>query len=292
MAGVHLLEPVLLYQRISPLMPWRLECRRGLSAISVLISIKKTKVVEPEYDLLMNSTKTKSKVLCIIPAHNEEKSIGSLLRETSSCGYDFIVVNDASVDNTAGIVKSFGVKLLSLPVNLGIGGAVQTGFLYALRNGYDYVVQLDGDGQHNPALIGDILAPLQNNEADCVIGSRYLPAMPDIAYKTPFTRRLGMYFSTCILQLATGITIHDTTSGFRGLNRRAFSYFAYEYPVDHPEAESLLLLHREGFRICEVPTRMRQRVAGKSLFTLTKGLMYPFRVIIGFCGILLRRKSR
>ena len=228
------------------------------------------------------------KVLVVIPAYNEEESLPSLLAEIREVGYDALVVNDASTDNTASVVHASGVPMLSLPVNLGIGGGVQTGFLYGMRNNYDVVVQVDGDGQHNPALIPDLLAPIAAGEADCVIGSRYMPSCPDTAYKTPFARRMGMLFSTTILRWGTGLTVHDTTSGFRALNRKAFCYFAYEYPVDHPEAESLLLLYLRGFKIREMPTRMRARHAGQSLFTFFKAAFYPFRVIIGFCGILMR----
>lgn len=232
------------------------------------------------------------KILIIIPAHNEEESLPGLLEEVRQTGYDAVVINDASSDKTEQVAKAAGYPVLTLPVNLGIGGGVQTGFIYALRNGYDIAVQVDGDGQHDPAQIPALIAPILAGEADCTIGSRYMPSDPDIGYKTPFARRMGMHFSTGILRLASGLSIYDTTSGFRALSRKAFSYFATEYPVDHPEAEALLMLHQAGFRIREIPVRLRFRRSGQSLFTFFKAALYPLRVIIGFMGILFKRPRR
>lgn len=232
------------------------------------------------------------KILIIIPAYNEEKSLPGLLEEVRRAGYDAVVVNDASSDTTEQVARDAGFPVLSLPVNLGIGGGVQTGFVYALRNGYDVVVQVDGDGQHDPAQVPKIIAPIVAGEADCVVGSRYIPYAPDMGYKTSFARRMGMFFSTGILYITTGLHIHDTTSGFRALNRAAFGFFTTEYPVDHPEAESLLLLHQAGFRLREVPVSMRCRIGGESLFTFFKSMLYPLRVIIGFMGILNKKNRR
>jgi len=232
------------------------------------------------------------KIIVIIPAHNEEESLPGLLEEVRQAGYDAVVVNDASSDATEQVAKAAGFPVLSLPVNLGIGGGVQTGFMYALRNGYDIAVQVDGDGQHDPAQIPSLAAPLLAGEVDCVIGSRYLPWAPDTGYTTPFARRMGMHFSTGILRLASGVQIYDTTSGFRALSRSAFSYFATEYPVDHPEAEALLMLHQAGFRIREIPVKLRFRTSGQSLFTFFKAALYPLRVIIGFIGILFKKPRR
>ncbi len=232
------------------------------------------------------------KILIIIPAHNEEESLPALLEEIRRTGCDAVIVNDASSDATEQVAKAAGFPVLSLPVNLGIGGGVQTGFRYAMRNGYDIAVQVDGDGQHDPGQLHAIIDPIVSGEADCVIGSRYLPEAPDTGYKTPFARRMGMYFSTGVLYLATGLRIHDTTSGFRALNRAAFVFFASEYPVDHPEAESLLLLHQAKFRILERPVKMRCRAGGQSLFTFVRAMLYPLRVIVGFMGILYKTPRR
>lgn len=232
------------------------------------------------------------KILIIIPAHNEEESLPALLEEVRRCGHDALILNDASSDATEQVAKNAGFPVLSLPVNLGIGGGVQTGFMYALRNGYDIVVQIDGDGQHDPAQLDTIIDPIIAGRADCVIGSRYMPEAIDGGYKTPFARRMGMYFSTGILYMATGLRINDTTSGFRALNRAAFGFFATEYPVDHPEAEALLLLHQANFRILERPVKMRCRAGGQSLFTFFRAMLYPLRVIVGFMGILYKAPRR
>ena len=232
------------------------------------------------------------KCLCIVPAHNEAASLPHLLEEIRGQGCDAVVVDDASRDDTATVASAAGVPVVSLPVNLGIGGAVQTGFMYALRHGYDVVVQVDGDGQHDPRWLPAVMAPIAAGRADCVIGSRYLPDAPDRAYHTPFVRRVGMHFSTTLLWMATGLRIHDTTSGLRALNRGAFEFFARHYPTDHPEAEALLLLHQAGFRILEVPVTMRSRRQGRSLFTLVRSTLYPFRVAVGFLGLIANESGR
>lgn len=230
-------------------------------------------------------------VLVVVPAFNEQDSLPGLLQEIRALGYDVVVVDDASRDATASIVRKTGFPLLPLAANLGIGGAVQTGFRYAVNNGYDIVVQVDGDGQHNPVWIDSVTRPIREGKADCVIGSRYVPEDLDSEYKTPILRRLGMYFSTSILWAATGVKVNDTTSGLRALNRPAFEYFANSYPVDHPEAEALLMLHQRGFRIMEVPVKMRGRVHGQSLFSFAKAALYPLRVIVGFMGLWLKGKD-
>jgi glycosyltransferase involved in cell wall biosynthesis len=228
------------------------------------------------------------RVLVVIPARDEESNLPPLLQEVRKGGYDAVVVNDDSRDATAIVAKAAGFPVLTLPVNLGTGGGVQTGFIYGARHGYDIVVQIDGDGQHDPAQIPDIIAPILAGEADCVIGSRYLPHALDREYMTPTARRLGMHFSTALLRLASGLQIYDTTSGFRALNRPAFLYFATAYPTDHPEAEALLMLHQRGFRIREVPARLRPRKTGRSQFTFFRAFLYPARVIVGFLAILFK----
>lgn len=230
------------------------------------------------------------KVLVIIPAYNEAGNLPRLLKELNQYQdrYDAIVVDDASSDRTAQVAKSYSVPVIRLAANLGIGGAVQAGFKYAVQNGYDIAVQVDGDGQHDPAWIDALLKPIVAESMDCVIGSRYTWQTPDKDYKTPFVRRVGMLFSTLILFLATGKIVTDTTSGFRALNDRALEFFAREYPVDHPEAETLFMLHQSKFKFKEVPVKMRGRTSGRSLFTMFKAIQYPIRVLIGFLGILLR----
>jgi glycosyltransferase involved in cell wall biosynthesis len=224
------------------------------------------------------------RVLAIVPAFNEEQSLSAVIAEVVGAGYDVAVVNDASTDRTERVARAAGVPVISLSNNLGIGGAVQAGFLFAVRNGYDIVVQVDGDGQHDPLQIKTILAPIIAGEADCVVGSRYHPAKPDMNYRTPVLRRMGMRFSTILLKATTGLHIADTTSGFRALHRDAFTFFSRSYPSDHPEAEAILVLHQAGFRVVEVPVTMRARAAGSSLFSLFRAAVYPLRVTVGFLG--------
>lgn len=230
------------------------------------------------------------RVLLIVPAFNEAENLKTLLAELHlyRSRYDIVVVDDASTDQTAQVAGSQHVPVLRLAANLGIGGAVQTGLKYALQHRYDAVVQVDGDGQHDPAWIEDLLKPLATGEMDCVIGSRYMHHDFDRTYTTPVFRRIGMLFSTAVLFLATGKKITDTTSGFRALNARVVEFFAREYPVDHPEAEALLMLHQANFKFKEIPVQMRGRASGRSLFTFLKSTQYPFRVLVGFLGILLR----
>jgi len=237
--------------------------------------------------------KASKKILLIIPAYNEANNLPSLLKHIRDIPqYDAIVIDDASTDHTYEIANLYNFPCIRLAANLGIGGAVQTGFKYAVNRHYDIVVQVDGDGQHDPACIRKLIDPIIQGNVDCIIGSRYIKENPDRSYKTPFFRRIGMLFSSALLFFATGVFISDTTSGFRALNYPAFEYFAKEYPVDHPEAESLLMLHRSGFKFKEVPVKMKQRVAGDSLFTFVNSILYPVRVLVGFAGILLRNRER
>lgn len=232
--------------------------------------------------------------LIIIPAYNEEGNLPSLLEELKAYQheYDIVVVDDASRDRSALIARRFeGVTVIQLAANLGIGGAVQTGFKYAVAHHYDMAIQIDGDGQHDPIWLEKLTAPIMRGEANCVIGSRYMKDNPDRDYKTPFFRRVGMLFSSYILFLASGKRITDTTSGLRALDRQALTFFATDYPVDHPEAEALLMLLQQGFTIKEIPVKMRSRQAGQSLFTSLKAVKYPFRVLVGFLGLMIKKKQ-
>jgi len=232
------------------------------------------------------------KTLVIVPAFNEEGNLPKLLDELLSYRnrYDVLVVDDGSRDESAQIARQRNVPVIQLPANLGIGGAVQTGFKYAVEKNYDIVVQLDGDGQHDPIWLDHVIGPIIQGEANCVIGSRYLKENSDRDYKTPFFRRIGMIFSSLILFMATGKWITDTTSGFRALDRQALKYFSNDYPIDHPEAEALLMLFQRGFVMKEIPVKMRSRQTGVSLFTWVKAIKYPVRVLIGFVGLLIQRK--
>jgi|WetSurMetagenome_2_1015567.scaffolds.fasta_scaffold183635_3 glycosyltransferase involved in cell wall biosynthesis len=231
------------------------------------------------------------KILAIIPAYNEQDAIGQVIERIRQCDLncDLLVIDDSSSDETSKVARNNGVPVLRLAANQGVGGAVQAGFKYAVAEGYDIVVQHDGDGQHDPRYFKKVFAPILANQADCVIGSRFLRSDLDKDYKTPFSRRMGMLFSSTLLYLATGKYITDTTSGFRALNTNAFRYFAREYPTDHPEAEALLMLMRKGFRVVEVPIKMRSRKTGSSSINLIRSVMYPFRVVVGFLGVFLKK---
>lgn len=229
------------------------------------------------------------KVLAIIPAHNEGETTAEVVADVKRLapGVDIVVVDDCSSDRTGEWARRAGVPVLPLPVNLGIGGAVQTGFKYAERHGYDAVIQVDGDGQHEPSEIGLTIGPLARGEADVVIGSRYLTRKP--TYKTPFARRVGMIIFANVARWAMRQRITDTTSGFRSLNRGAFCYFARYYPTDFPDAESLVVLKKAGFRVTEVPVNMRPRKRGHSSTTTLKSIYYPFKLTLAIFVVMLRQ---
>ncbi|KNY27378.1 glycosyltransferase family 2 protein [Pseudobacteroides cellulosolvens] len=219
------------------------------------------------------------KILVIVPAFNEEKSIPKVISSLYESGHDvdLVVVDDGSYDNTSKIVEESGVKVLKLPYNLGIGGAVQTGYLYAKVNNYDIAIQLDGDGQHDPAYIGDLIAPLVEGRADMVIGSRYVKKT---SYNSKLSRRIGMMFFSSLVTLLTGNPIKDTTSGFRAVNRRILEYFADNYPSDYPEVDVLVRLHKKKFKVIEIPVEMKERQGGTSSITPLKSAYYMIKVSI------------
>lgn len=230
------------------------------------------------------------KTLVIVPAYNEGPSLKKVIEDIYQRApfVDVVVINDASTDDTAQVARQTQATVLSLPINLGIGGAVQTGFRYAVAKGYTWTLQIDGDGQHDPSYIADLITPLEAGEADCVIGSRYVQ---QTSYKTPFARRIGMILFSNILSALIDYRITDTTSGFRALNPTATRFFAQHYPVDFPDAEALLLLHQHGMRLCEVPVTMRPRAHGKSSINLWKSIYYPFKSLTAIFAALLRARK-
>src|SRR5512143_606496 len=212
-------------------------------------------------------------ILIIIPAYNEEASLPGVIRDLREHvpQFDVLVVNDGSRDATSRIAREMRVKVLDLPYNLGIGGAVQAGYLYALENGHDAAVQFDGDGQHCACEIKKLTGPLEAGKADFVVGSRFLAPGE---YKAPVFRRLGIGIFSVVLSRILGIKIADSTSGFRAANRRVIEFFAQTYPDDYPEVESLVLLHKMNMRIEEVPVVMRSRTGGKSSITPIRSVYY------------------
>lgn len=220
------------------------------------------------------------KKLVIIPAYNEEKSIGKLLDELERVApdYDYIVVNDCSLDHTSQIVrKKQATAVIDLPVNLGIGGAVQTGYLYALRAGYDIAVQMDGDGQHDPAYLDALTQPIERGDAEICIGSRFLSGE---GFQSSRVRRIGIAWLSMLIRWRTGVRIQDVTSGFRAVDRSRIQLFARNYPQDYPEPEAIVIALRSGARVKEVPTIMRARETGVSSITFLRSVYYMVKVTL------------
>lgn len=231
---------------------------------------------------------TPPRVLVIIPAHNEEESLPGTLAEVraKAPGVDILIVDDGSRDDTSNVARSLGVPVVRHPVNLGVGGALQTGFRFAFEHGYDIGVQLDADGQHDPAYLGILLAPVAEGRCDVCIGSRYVEST---GYKAPLNRRLGMLLFSGVVKMALGQTITDTTSGFRAYNRAVMNVCQHDFPKDFPDAPLLIAFARRGFRLLEVPVVMRERVAGQSFYTLGKQLYYPYKNLLASLMAFIRR---
>ncbi len=234
------------------------------------------------------------RILVIVPAYNEAGRISQVVSEIREKAptVDVVVIDDASTDRTGIEARATGCKVVRLPVNLGIGGAVQAGFKYAHEHDYDIAVQIDGDGQHDPGLLDQLVGPVIRDEADFVIGSRYVPGAEDRDYKTPFARKVGIALFSRLTTVIIGVRITDVTSGFRAINRKVLAFFAREYPTDFPDSEAAILVHYLGGRIQEIPVTMRQRGGGKSSTTPIKSLYYPFKVVISILATLLREKPR
>lgn len=239
----------------------------------------------------MPAARNGSEVLVVIPAYNEEKNIGAVLRSVQALDDppDVVVVNDGSWDRTEEVARQHGARVLSLPVNLGIGGAVQTGFRYAAVRNYQYAVQLDGDGQHDPREIQRLLEPIRAGKADIVIGSRYVART---GYKAPLARRIGMVILARFISLLIGHPVHDSTSGFRAYNRQAFTFLASHYPTDYPEPEAIVLLARNGFRILEIPVQMHPRLNGESSIDSARSIYYMVKVMLAVFVEALRDRLR
>ena len=228
--------------------------------------------------------------LVIVPAYNEAQSIGALIDELAQrlADYDLLIINDGSTDDTAQHVPDTA-RVVSLPFNLGIGAAMQAGYRYAAIHGYDMAVQVDGDGQHPPDQVQSLVEHLGSSEADLVIGSRFLEPGQ---YDQSAMRAGGTYVLRTVLGLLTGKRFTDCTSGFRAANRRVIHAFAQWYPDDYPEPEVILLLHRAGYRIEEVPVRMNQRATGKTSIPHLHGLFYVIKVCFALLLDLIRQPWR
>lgn len=225
--------------------------------------------------------------LVIIPALNEEKTVGAVIRSILDAAeeVDIVVISDGSTDRTPEVAASAGAYVISLTVNLGIGGAVQTGYRYARENGYLYAIQIDADGQHDPADLPRLLAEARRGDADMILGSRYVQKT---AYRSSTSRRMGMILLAAFVRMAVGYAIKDTTSGYRVVNRRTIELFSGQYPLDYPEVEVLVLLHRYKMTVREVAVEMKERQAGVSSITMFKSMYYMFKVSLAILLEVLR----
>lgn len=217
------------------------------------------------------------KTLVIIPAYNEHKSILNVIKKVEALApeVDYLVIKDCSRDDTRTLLQSSRASFLDLPINLGIGGAVQSGYLYAHENNYDVAIQIDGDGQHDPAYIPLLINELTSSGADCVVGSRFIT---NEGFQSSFMRRLGIRFLSSLIKLVSGLKVHDATSGFRAVNQTGIALFAQNYAQDFPEPESLVALACSGCKVVEVPVIMNERDYGSSSINNLKSVYYMVKV--------------
>lgn len=235
------------------------------------------------------------KILIIIPAYNEEQSIISVIeklkedRRNLAHRVDYVVINDCSKDETLEMLQDMDVDYISLPINLGIGGSVQTGYKYALQNGYDIAVQIDGDGQHDTTYLENVIRPIVEDRADIVIGSRFIDKK---GFQSSCVRRLGINFLSILIKICCNTKVLDPTSGFRAVNQKYIALYAAEYPVDYPEPEAIVLASLDGARIKEVPVVMRRREKGTSSISAWKSLYYMIKVSLAIVICRLSNKRR
>jgi glycosyltransferase involved in cell wall biosynthesis len=228
------------------------------------------------------------KRIALVPALNEEVTVGRVIDEIRAFdpGFDIVVVDDGSVDRTAGVAADRGAYVLRLPFNLGIGGAVQTGYRFAFERGYDLAVQVDGDGQHDPQQLPAILEPVLAGEADLCVGSRFAGNSP---YRSSFARRLGIRIFARVVSAVVRQKVTDTTSGFRAVNRKGIALFAADYPHDYPEVEATVMCVKHKLRLREVPVEMRERGGGSSSITAVRSIYYMTKVLLAIFVGLFRR---
>jgi glycosyltransferase involved in cell wall biosynthesis len=227
--------------------------------------------------------------VAIVPALNEEHTVQRVIDELRAfdAGLDVVVIDDGSSDRTADVAAAKGAYVLRLPFNLGIGGAVQTGFKFAFEHDYDIAVRVDGDGQHDPAQLARILAPVLRDDADIVVGSRF--AAEEGGYLSSRSRRVGIRILAAVVSRIVGQRVTDTTSGFQALNRRGIALFAHDYPHDYPEVEATVMVFRHRLRMQEVPVSMRERGGGQSSITALRSIYYMVKVLLAIFVGLFRR---
>ena len=225
------------------------------------------------------------KKLIIIPAFNEEanieKTVTSIQKDAKE--FDYVIINDCSTDRTGKICEQKGYNVVNLPINLGIGGAVQTGYKYAYENGYDVAVQVDGDGQHDPEFLNKMAEYIEENKVDMVIGSRFIEKK---GFQSSVTRRMGIKFFSVLIKLLTGSVITDPTSGLRMVGRNVMEIFAKDYPRDYPEPESVVAVLRKKLVVKEIPVIMHEREGGVSSISPKKSIYYMINVTL---AILIER---
>lgn len=227
------------------------------------------------------------KRLIIIPAFNEAENLPKVISsiEELQQDFDYVVINDGSTDNTRDLCEKDNLTVVNLPINSGIGVAVQTGYKYALYNDYDIAIQIDGDGQHDVSYLKEIIEPLEKDEADVVIGSRFIERQ---GFQSSGTRRMGIKLLSFFICICTGVRVKDVTSGFRAVNKRFIQVFAEDYSKDYPEPEAIVTAKMYGGRIIEMPVVMKEREAGRSSITLWKSVYYMIKVTL---AIFVKRLS-
>lgn len=234
------------------------------------------------------------KVLLIIPAYNEQENILKTVQTIKEYSeeIEYVVINDGSTDNTEQILKENNINHIKLVHNLGIGGAVQTGYKYAYENGYDIAIQFDGDGQHDVNYVPNICEPLINGQADMCIGTRYLDKS-ESKFQSTFMRRLGANIISTFIHLLCGKKVTDPTSGFRAANKKVIEEFAKEYPTEYPEPESTVSLLVNRYKVQEVPVSMNERTGGVSSIRLWKTVDYMVKVVLAIIvdSISFRRRG-
>ncbi|MBC8562270.1 glycosyltransferase family 2 protein [Jutongia huaianensis] len=228
------------------------------------------------------------KKIIVIPAYNEEGNLEKTVRDIreNAPDFDYIIVNDCSTDNTLGMCREKGFSYLNLPVNLGIGGAVQTGYRYAYYHGYDLAVQFDGDGQHSAKFLAQMAKVLEETESDMVIGSRFIEKE---GFQSSGLRRIGIRYFSLLIKLLTGKTVTDPTSGMRMINRKLLKKFTNEYPKDYPEPESVVTVLSEKHKVTEIPVVMNEREEGISSISLRNSVYYMIKV--SFAVVIARMKK-
>lgn len=236
-----------------------------------------------------NNNTESIKTLIIIPAYNESENLPKLFSALIEAegDFDIIVINDCSRDNTEAICINHNIKVVSLPVNLGIGGAVQTGYRYALYNNYDIAIQIDGDGQHDPKFIPYLIKRIKEGNHLC-IGSRFIE---NEGFQSSKIRRVGIKYFSWLIKLLTGTLITDPTSGYRACSREVIKLFANDYPKDYPEPETVVTVLRNKLRVSEMPVIMNAREGGKSSITSLKGIYYMIKVTIAILIASISRKT-